>query len=95
LAQSGRTQTSLQLSRGQAGSTYAWRIQSGSCTAPGDVVGGLAAYPTLEVAGDGTAEGATTLSRELSPDGTYSGWIYLVTGSDEAAVACGALERTR
>ena len=95
LSQAGRTNTSLQLTLGQAGTTYAWRIQSGSCTEPGETVGGRAAYPTMVPGPDGSATDDTSLSRELSPDGTYAGWIYVVSGEEETAVSCGDLLRTR
>ena len=95
VSQAGRAQTSLQLTRGEAGTAYAWTIRTGSCAAPGDIVGGSAVYPRLTADADGEADGGTTLSRELSPDGAYAGWILLPSGGAEAPVACGALVRTR
>jgi hypothetical protein len=95
ISQPGRAQTSLQLIQGRANATYSWRIKSGSCAAPGDIVGGVASYPQLTAGDDGAVSGQTTLSRELSPDGSFAGWIYEASAVGEPPVACGDLRRSR
>ena len=96
VANSGQTQTSIQILGGQPGRSYAWRITTGSCAAPGDVVGGLAVYPVLTPGEEGTASAETILSRQLASDGSHAAWLYVQgPGGGETRVACGALVRKR
>jgi len=96
LSQSGRADTSIKISRSDPGVLYAWRILTGSCAAQGDAVAGRAVFPELEAGADGVAEGRTTLSRELDPEGSYAAWLFrIAAGGSESAAACGALRRQR
>ena len=96
LSQAGRSATTIQITRADEGVAYAWRILTGSCGSRGDVVGGRAAYPQLQVGADGVASGETVLSRELNPEGEYAAWLFrLAAGGGEADAACGLLRRSR
>jgi hypothetical protein len=93
LSQSGRSETSILITGAQREATYAWRIRTGSCEAGGDVVGGVAIYPTLSPDASGQAEGETILSRQLDRDGTYATWVFQVLEDAEEPAACGSLAR--
>jgi hypothetical protein len=96
LSQPGRSETTIQITGADEGVTYAWRILTGTCASKGDVVGGRASYPRLQIGADGAASGETTLSRELNPEGQFAAWLFrLAVGGAETDAACGVLRRSR
>jgi hypothetical protein len=92
VAQFGRTLASVEIRQALAETTYRWRIESGTCSSPGQVQGGLAIYPPL------TASLAGTASMDAVVPGVLrSGSRYIVrvareaSAGDEVVVACGEL----
>jgi hypothetical protein len=55
------------------------------------VFGPAEAYQALEVAGDGLADGAATLSLPTPRDGSYFVVVYASVANPETVVACGNL----
>lgn len=64
----------------------AWHMHSGTCAAPGGVVG--SGYPELHAGPGGTAEAAVTLA--ISPP-TSGGFVIQVHGPTGAPISCGEL----
>jgi hypothetical protein len=96
VSQSGRATISIQLVRGEAGVTYSWRLESGTCPDGGEVVGGRAVYPPLTPGLEGSADGDTVVSRELDPEGSYVARVFrILQSSGEDLEGCGELRRTR
>ena len=65
----------------------AWHLHSGTCAAPGGVVG--AGYPELHSGPGGTAEAAVTLAVSPPTSGNY---VIQVHGPTGAPISCGALK---
>jgi len=92
VAQFGRTLASLGIRMATEGVTYGWRIETGTCQAPGQIQGGEAMYPLLTADEVGVADADAVVAGLLR-----SGSSYVVRvlrdpgGSGEQAVACGQL----
>ena len=65
----------------------AWHMHSGTCAAPGGVVGG--GYPELHAGPGGTAEAAVTLAVGPPASGNHVIQVHLPTG---APISCGELK---
>lgn len=73
--------------------TYGWEIATGGCAAPGDRVGGLAAYrdvTTDSIVGTGSV--TTAVNAPLSPGGTYHARV-VDPENRTIVLACGDLLR--
>lgn len=92
VAQFGRTLASVEIRRGEAGVTYRWRIEGGTCSAPGQIRGGAALYPPLPADQAGLA-----FADAVVPGLLRTGSSYIVRvgrdsgGGSEEVVACGEL----
>jgi hypothetical protein len=95
ISRSGRSETSIHVEQAEAGATYNWRVRSGFCQVPGDVIGGEAVYAALVANSTGIAEGSAVLSRELDAGGAYAAWLSQATGVEDVLVACGEILRLR
>lgn len=92
VSQFGRTEVSVELRQGQAGATYGWHLKSGSCQAPGTIVGGVANYALMETDESGIATESATVSGVLRSGDSYSVRVYRpLENGGEDVVACGDL----
>ncbi|HLU25221.1 MAG TPA: hypothetical protein VKZ58_05900 [Longimicrobiales bacterium] len=79
---------------------YSWHIAAGTCSQPGDRVGGASDYPTLSANAEGKATATVTIGRRLEASGSYHASVFFVDEGDEedeeddetVVVACGNLE---
>jgi hypothetical protein len=93
VTQSGRTAATIQIRKATAGETYGWRIDSGTCSATGQIQGGAALYPPLSPDGSGTASADAGLPGAFDPGSHYAARVYRMgAGSGEEIVACGDLQ---
>lgn len=90
VSQFGRTVTSIELRQGQAGSTYTWRIDSGTCAEPGQIQGGNALYPQMVAGEAGTASADASLPGHFVTSVQYAARII---DESDVVVACGPLRR--
>ncbi|HEU4628535.1 MAG TPA: hypothetical protein VFS08_02285 [Gemmatimonadaceae bacterium] len=72
------------------GLVHPWALRSGRCGEAGPVLGPAAAYTTLDVGPDGTAEATTTLPVPM-PLGTAHSVTVMRSRSDSTVIACGLL----
>lgn len=95
VAQFGRTLASVEIRLAEPGVTYGWRVEAGTCQAPGQIQGGSAIYPPLIADQTGVAPADAVVPGVLK-----SGSLYVVRvlrepgGPGEQAVACGELVET-
>jgi hypothetical protein len=95
VSQFGRTEASIQITDAEAGHTYFWRIDSGTCQGAGETQGGVAAYPPLTPGQAGMASTDAVLSTVFKPDRDFAARVYLSGGGGgEQVVACGPLRQT-
>lgn len=88
-ASQGRRTTEAGISvDGQPGVTYAWRINSGTCAAPGPLLGGQGAYPNITAEADGEAEVIRTFISALMETGEQYQVTVLLSGTS-TIVGCG------
>jgi hypothetical protein len=93
VTQFGRTHASIQITHGEPGSTYAWRLNAGTCASVGETQGGEAAYPILTAGESGSASADAVLSAVFRPDQVLVARVILQSeGNQETVVACGALQ---
>ncbi|HEX7049184.1 MAG TPA: hypothetical protein VF188_03145 [Longimicrobiales bacterium] len=88
ISYSDRTEASVSVSHAPDETTLAWRIQGGSCAAPGAPVGSSASYPPLHTDSTGAASANVLLSPILVSGQDYH---VAVATAEEDAIACGAL----
>jgi hypothetical protein len=95
VTQHGRTDAGITIQDGDPGTTYGWRIDSGTCDQQGAIQGGTAVYPPLLPSQGGSASAETTISALFRSGKQFSARVFLSGegGSDEV-VACGDLEET-
>ncbi|MGH7482161.1 MAG: hypothetical protein ACRELV_08390 [Longimicrobiales bacterium] len=86
-----RTQATIAIHGADPESTYVWRLRVDRCSAPGTVVGGLAAYPPLLTDEAGEAAAEATLTEPLRRGHEYHA-IVLTAAPPQTPVACGDLE---
>jgi hypothetical protein len=92
VTQFGRTQASIQIRQAEPDVTYGWRIETGTCQAPGDVQGGAAAYAPLVASEAGQATADAGISIEFRSGSSFAVRVFLpLEGGGETIVACGAL----
>jgi hypothetical protein len=93
VSQFGRTQVSVEIRQAEAGSSYGWRIESGSCQAPGQIQGGTAVYPPLEPGEAGTASENAVIGRVFKSGSLLIARVYqTLQGGGEEVLACGSLQ---
>lgn len=95
ISQFGRTEASILLTGAEAGATYGWRINSGTCDAEGAVVGGAAVYPALTAGAQGSATENTTFAELLGTDGSYAARVFVTADEEQTVHACAELERVQ
>ncbi|MEK9501111.1 hypothetical protein [Gaopeijia maritima] len=95
LTQAGRTRVTISIEGAEIESSYAWRVERGTCAAPGALVGGVASYPPLEPGAGGSAEAEASLA-ELFQFGDDLIVRVLVDGEGPAVItaACAPFEET-
>lgn len=95
VSQHGKTDIGINIQEGEAGATYGWRIDSGSCDEPGSIRGGPASYPPLVASQGGSASAEASVAALFKPGKLFAARVYLPTGpGTEQIVACGNLEET-
>lgn len=95
LTQGGRTQATITLDNGDPGLTYDWRLEWGTCSAPGALIGGVASYPPLEPGPGGTASAEAALAELFDTGDTFIVRVLLDgEGVAVTTVACAAFQQT-
>jgi hypothetical protein len=88
-ASQGRRTTEAGISiDGQAGATYSWRINQGTCASPGPLLGGQGAYPSFTAEADGEGEVQRTFISALMETGEQYHVTVLLAGGN-TIVGCG------
>jgi hypothetical protein len=95
VAEPDRTTASMQLTGGEPGVTYLWRMSVGDCTSEGALLGGHAVYQVLVPADNGIANGDAAFSEHLEAEGSYAARILQDAGNGEVTLGCGELTRTK
>ena len=95
VSQGRATEAGITVRLGQAGRVVGWEIRNGSCTTPGERVGGRGAYPDLTGDNTGAANVERTFINELMhPENRYHGVV--VNAADRSVVlACANLEQVQ
>lgn len=95
LTQAGRTRVTISIEGGEMEDRYSWRVERGTCAAPGALVGGVASYPPLEPGTGGSADAEASIS-ELFQFGDDLIVRVLVDGEGLAVItaACAPFEET-
>ncbi len=88
--QLGGTDVGIAITGAAPQAVHVWGLWSGSCLAPGALVGTGDDYPLLAVSDSGKASAETHLRTELSKDSTYHAELRL-SASDSSRIACGNL----
>jgi hypothetical protein len=92
VAQFGRTLASVEIRQAPGGTTYRWRIESGTCASPGQVQGGLAIYPPLTTSQTGTASADAVVPGVLRRGSRHIVRVAReAPAGGEVVVACGEL----
>ena len=95
VTQHGRTEAGITLEDGDPGTTYGWRIDSGTCEQDGTIQGGSASYPLLLTRPGGSASAEAIISALFKPGKQFSARVFLSgEGASSEVVACGDLEET-
>mgnify|MGYP001828187286 CR=1 FL=1 len=95
VTQHGRTDVGINMEDGDPGTTYAWRVDSGTCQEEGIIQGGAAQYPLLLPGHGGSDSAEATLSALFKSGKQFAGRISRVNeDGSEQVVACGELEET-
>jgi hypothetical protein len=95
LTRAGRTQATILIEDAEPGVPHAWRIEKGTCEAPGALQGGIGSYPELLPDQAGTASADTSI-----PDLFRSGESFAARvirspeGGPTETVACAQLAET-
>lgn len=88
LTQAGRTQATISIENADPDTEYDWRINRGSCGAPGALLGGTASYPPLLTGTGGSASAEAALSELFQPGDTFVVRVLTAAGSE---VSCATL----
>lgn len=91
LSQGRNTQISISISDAQPGAVHAWQLRTGDCETDGERVGTSAAYPSLTVSSQGSADADAVLSRTLDEDEDYQ-VVVLQSPTVDDVIACGNLD---
>lgn len=94
VSQYGRTDASILIEGALADTTYAWRINRGTCAVEGTIVGGAAVYPALTTDEEGTETVDASIPGSLDAGSTYAARVLLPAEAGNV-VACGDLSRVR
>jgi hypothetical protein len=95
VTQAGRTSAGIQIEDAEPEVVYGWRIETGTCDAPGVTQGGPGLYPSLVAGQSGTASAETSLSELFRSGKQFAGRVFRTgDGGGEQIVACGNLEET-
>ncbi len=65
-------QATVSVTGATAGSTLAWQVQEGRCSAPSGAVGSGSAYPAIKVDDQGAGQATAKVPAELDPTKSYS-----------------------
>ena len=87
-----RTQASIAIRRALPGVRYTWSLHRGDCSARGELLGGVAVYPELDVGEDGMADAHGVVPRRFVRGVAYAAWVDRDDDTGSVAVACGRLE---
>ncbi|MFO8173251.1 MAG: hypothetical protein R6T96_03140 [Longimicrobiales bacterium] len=93
VSQFGRTLVSIQIRQAEAEETYGWRVESGSCQDPGQILGGEALYPPLVTDQAGSAIQDTSLATLFRSGSFFAAVVFRQgQGGTEEILACGDLQ---
>jgi hypothetical protein len=90
--QLGGTDVGIGIEGAAPGASHLWGVRSGSCGAPGTLIGTSLDYPILVVSDSGRASAQTRLGSSLSADVSYHAELREST-TDTSRIACGNLQR--
>lgn len=95
VSQGRATEAGITVRLGQAGRVVGWEIREGSCTTPGERVGGRGAYPDMTGDNTGAANVERTFINELMhPENRYH--AVVVDAADRTIIlACANLTRVQ
>lgn len=92
ISQFGGTEASIGMREGESGITYAWRIVSGTCQAPGEVQGHPSQYPPLYPDESGEASEDVRLAGKFKTGSRFATRVFrTLEGGELELVACGEL----
>jgi hypothetical protein len=86
------TDVGIGISGAGPGAVHAWGVGSGTCAAPGALLGASTDYPLLAADDSGKAAAQTHLITRLSADSAYHGELWQ-SATDTTRIACGNLEK--
>lgn len=86
------TDVGIGISGAVPGAVHVWGIWTGTCAAPGALIGADTDYPLLAVTDSGKATAETHLTTRFSVDSTYHAEL-LLSASDNSRIACGNLQQ--
>jgi hypothetical protein len=95
LTRAGRTQLTISIEGAEAEVPHIWRVESGTCAAPGTLQGGVASYPTLTPGPGGSADAEASIAEVFRSGEQFAARVLRTpeTGPEEV-VACGDLVET-
>jgi hypothetical protein len=95
LTRNGRTQITISIEGAEADVPHMWRLESGTCAAPGTLEGGVASYPVLTAGPDGSAEAEASIAAIFRSGEQFAARVvWSPEGGAEEVVACGDLVET-
>jgi hypothetical protein len=97
VASQGRnsTEAGIEVVLPAAGTKVGWQINEGTCTIPGEIVGGRGAYVDLTAGNDRVARVERTfISGRLTADGRYHA-VVVDAANRTTILGCGNLERVQ
>ena len=87
----GEVRATITVRGAPIGAQLPWHVRQGRCDENGPELGAQAAYRTLDVRADGTADLRVTLPITVPTTGTYSVRVLLDRSQMDRIVACGVL----
>jgi len=84
---------SVRVSDDESEAVRPWHVHQGTCAQGGEVVGGGAHYPALNMDSGGSAEGVATVPTALDPAAQYHVNVHRSPREMSTIVACGDLVR--
>jgi hypothetical protein len=88
-AEPNKFRVRIQLRGAAVGAQHGWQIRSGRCGESSPPVGSSAAYPSIPVRADGTADVRMTISLMLDASQQYIAVLYAGPTEIDGTIACG------
>jgi hypothetical protein len=83
----------VDISGDEAEAVRPWHVHQGTCAQGGEVVGGAAHYPALNIDSGGSADAVANVPTALDPNAQYHVNIHLSPSEMSTIIACGDLVR--